>query len=117
MNLTRVIFGADYCPIKITKDFTEVKRFFRGLKEEHSMDDDELSWNEISVIYLFIYDDRYSVDRDMSWELLIVNEENDELVEQKNWYDRMPWFYCQPLDLVEFLSLNKEYNEERKKRN
>lgn len=87
----------------------EVKHFFRDLKRNHSDDDSELSFREISEIYLFIYDDRYSVDIDMSGELLIVDEEKDELVDQKNWYDRVPWFYCQPLDLVEFLSLNKEY--------
>ena len=110
MNLKRVIFGADYCPCLLTEDFTEVKQFFRNLKSEHSRNDDELSWTEITSIYLFVYDDRYSVESDMSWELLVLDKETDEIVEQQHWADRVPgFFYCQPLSLEDFLRLNKDY--------
>ncbi len=89
MNLTRVIFGADYCPVLIAKDFTEVKHFFKNLKKNHS-DNDELSWSEITNIYLFIYDDRYEVDMDMSGDLYVLDKDTDELVEQEHWSDRVP---------------------------
>lgn len=109
MNLTRVIFGSDI-PILITKDFTEVKHFFRNLKEEHSANDEDLSFGDVNAIYLFAYDDRYDVDREMSGDLLVFDKESDEIVEQEHWSERVPWFfYCQPLDLSEFLALNKEY--------
>lgn len=109
MNLTRAIFGADYSPIILTKDFTEVKHFFKNLKAKHTLDD-EISWTEITSIYLFVYDDRYSVEYEMSWDIIVLDKENDEIVEQQHWADRVPgFFYCQPLSLKDFLELNKDY--------
>jgi hypothetical protein len=46
----------------------------------------------------------------MSWELLVLDKETDEIVEQQHWADRVPgFFYCQPLSLEDFLRLNKDY--------
>lgn len=109
MNLKRAIFGADYSPILLTEDFTEVKQFFKNLKRHHTLDD-EIGREEISEIYLFIYDDRYSVEYEMSGDLIVIDKETDEIVEQVHWYERVPgFFYCQPLDLSEFLKLNPNY--------
>lgn len=115
MNLKRVVFTEDWYPYYLTDDFSLVKKFFKGLGPNHSTDDATLSWSEISAVYLFIYDDRYSVERDMWGDLLIYDEEKDEMVEQEHWYDRVPWlFYCQPLNLKEFLALNPDcFNSKR----
>lgn len=109
MNLTRAIFGADYNPIILTEDFTEVKQFFKNLKHHHTASDD-IGREEISSIYLFVYDDRYSVEYEMSGDLIVLDKETDEIVEQQHWADRVPgFFYCQPLSLEDFLRLNKDY--------
>lgn len=109
MNIKRAVFWADYSPMLLTEDFTEVKHFFKNLKHHHTASDD--IWREeITEIYLFVYDDRYSVEYEMSGDLIVIDKENDEIVEQQHWAERVPgFFYCQPLDLSEFLKLNPNY--------
>lgn len=109
MNLKRAVFWADYSPILLTEDFTEVKHFFKNLKRRHTASDD--IWRgEIREIYLFIYDDRYSVEYEMSGDIIVIDKETDEIVEQQHWSERVPgFFYCQPLNLGEFLKLNPNY--------
>lgn len=112
MNLKRIVFGADYTPSFISGNFTEVKTFFKNLKKIHTKSDD-MSWWELTAIYLYIYDDRYSVEEEMGWDIIVVDNETDESVDHEHWAQRLPWqFYCQPLDLKEFLTLNKEYCNE-----
>lgn len=109
MNIKRAVFWADYGPILLTEDFTEVKHFFKNLKHHHTLDD-EIGREEITEIYLFVYDDRYSVEYEMSGDLIVIDKETDEIVEQVHWYERVPgFFYCQPLNLGEFLKLNPNY--------
>ena len=109
MNIKRAIFWADYGPILLTEDFTEVKQFFKNLKHHHTASD-EIGREEITSIYLFVYDDRYSVEYEMSGDLIVIDKETDEIVDQEYWTERVPGFYyCQPLDLSEFLKINPNY--------
>ena len=88
MNLTRVVWSEDI-PVLITKDFTEVKRFFKNLKKPpHDYERD--TWDLITAIYLFAYDDRYDVDREMSGDVIVIDKDTNEIVEQEHWSDRVP---------------------------
>lgn len=110
MNLTRVVWSDD-APALVSNNFTEVKKFFKGLtnpEDPHS--DFKTNRNMVSSIYLYIYDDKYSVEEELGWDIIIVDKDTNEAVDYEDWIQRLPWqFYCQPLDLGEFKALNREY--------